>query len=415
MGKVICKNCGYKVKKNVKYCPECGVEIKGYEDLQNNVKSNNILETIKKIKKLYIIIAVIVITIIISVIAIFNNSYNIFIRNFKKDNIDAIQSNYENYSDKDIEKVYSYLSEQVIKIKDDYINDKMSYEDAKEQLDKIGKSCKKGNTLTDYVNCSSDVEKLHNSRDSFKKADDYYSKNNYEKAIENYQKVIESDSNYSEAQEKIQALKQNVAQDYYDKAKNSYDNEDYSAAVNYINNAIKYANNSDYQDMKQKCIAANDKAIADKEEAERQKKLLVSGKEISTTKFDIQYKGASFETRIMPDNTSGAYLYYNCPNDSIFVDIVFSVTNKSDYSSKIDLIKNFSATYGTKYYSGNAEYYSESGSTNISPVYSSTSITPLKTVTYHVTVKLPYEAVNTDESITVNFKIDGEEQILEFR
>ena len=27
MGKIVCSNCGYKVKNNVKYCPECGAEL----------------------------------------------------------------------------------------------------------------------------------------------------------------------------------------------------------------------------------------------------------------------------------------------------------------------------------------------------------------------------------------------------
>ena len=81
----------------------------------------------------------------------------------------------------------------------------------------------------------------------------------------------------------------------------------------------------------------------------------------------------------------------------------------------IDFVKNFSASYGTKKYSGSSEGYCELGSNSLDTIFSSTNITPLKKVAYHIAVKLPYEVINTNDSITITFKIDGEEQLLEFR
>ncbi len=147
------------------------------------------------------------------------------------------------------------------------------------------------------MNCTNEVEKLHNSKASFKMAEDFYAKKNYEKAIDNYKKVIEGDSNYSESQSKIEVLIPTIAQEYYDKAKDEYDKEDYSSALSDINSAIKYVDNSEYQDMKQKCVEANNKAIADKAEAERQRKLLDPGKEITTSRFNIEYIGADFASK----------------------------------------------------------------------------------------------------------------------
>ena len=314
MGKIVCSNCGYKVKNNVKYCPECGAELNMSADA--HVEKVDIMSNVKKIKKIYVIIPVIAIIIIIAIVLIVNNKYNTFIRNYKKGNTDAIQSNYDDFDDKDIDKVYGYLSQQAMKIKDAYVNEKISYEDAKDQLNKIGKSCKTGKALADYMNCTNEVEKLHNSKALFKMAEDFYAKKNYEKAIDNYKKVIEGDSNYSESQSKIEVLIPTIAQEYYDKAKDEYDKEDYSSALSDINSAIKYVDNSEYQDMKQKCVEANNKAIADKAEAERQRKLLDPGKEITTSRFNIEYIGADFASKILPEKTSGAYSYYNCPNDS---------------------------------------------------------------------------------------------------
>lgn len=413
MGKIVCSNCGYKVKNNVKYCPECGTELNMSAD--THVKKVDIMSNVKKIKKIYVIIPAVTLIIIIAIVLIVNNKYNTFIRNYKKGNTDAIQSNYDDFDDKDIDKVYGYLSQQAMKIKDAYVNEKISYEDAKDQLNKIGKSCKTGKALADYMNCTNEVEKLHNSKASFKMAEDFYAKKNYEKAIDNYKKVIEGDSNYSESQSKIEVLIPTIAQEYYDKAKDEYDKEDYSSALSDINSAIKYVDNSEYQDMKQKCVEANNKAIADKAEAERQRKLLDPGKEITTSRFNIEYIGADFASKILPEKTSGAYSYYNCPNDSIYIDMKFYVTNISDYSANIDFVKGFSASYGTKKYTTCTEYYCELGSSSMDNIFSSTNITPLKKIVYHVVLKLPYEAINTNDSITISFKIDGEEQLLEFR
>ncbi len=122
MGKIVCSNCGYKVKNNVKYCPECGAELNMSADA--HVEKVDIMSNVKKIKKIYVIIPVIAIIIIIAIVLIVNNKYNTFIRNYKKGNTDAIQSNYDDFDDKDIDKVYGYLSQQAMKIKDAYVNEK---------------------------------------------------------------------------------------------------------------------------------------------------------------------------------------------------------------------------------------------------------------------------------------------------
>lgn len=63
MKKYICKNCGYRVKNNVRYCPECGAEIQEYKNV--GFKSNKILDKIKTIKKRYILCSLIVVIAVI--------------------------------------------------------------------------------------------------------------------------------------------------------------------------------------------------------------------------------------------------------------------------------------------------------------------------------------------------------------
>ena len=213
----------------------------------------------------------------------------------------------------------------------------------------------------------------------------------------------------------MEELKSILAEQYYNSAKDKYEGQAYSTALTDINKAISYNSDEKYQELKEKCQQGESEAKAAKAEEDRQKKLLTPGKEINTSRFNIQYVGAEFTSKILPERTSSAYSYWNCPNDSIYVDLKFYVTNTSDYSANIDFVKNFSASYGTKKYSGSSEGYCELGSNSLDTIFSSTNITPLKKVAYHIAVKLPYEVINTNDSITITFKIDGEEQLLEFR
>ena len=83
----------------------------------------------------------------------------------------------------------------------------------------------------------------------------------------------------------------------------------------------------------------------------------------------------------------------------------FYVTNTSDYSANIDFVKNFSAYVWNKKIE-HLEARKDTvklGSNSLDTIFSSTNITPLKKVAYHIAVKLPYEVINTNDSITITF------------
>lgn len=45
---MICDKCGYKTRKNIKYCPQCGIELTETKD--SNTK-NKFWEYLQKVKK----------------------------------------------------------------------------------------------------------------------------------------------------------------------------------------------------------------------------------------------------------------------------------------------------------------------------------------------------------------------------
>ena len=84
---MICDKCGYKTRKNIKYCPQCGIELTETKDSNTKNKFWEYLQKVKKINKIYIIIVIAVILIISLIIVFSNDKYHKFIRNYEKDDI----------------------------------------------------------------------------------------------------------------------------------------------------------------------------------------------------------------------------------------------------------------------------------------------------------------------------------------
>ena len=340
MKKYICPKCGYEVKKLLKFCPECGNAL---DDIRIENKDNiyicNIKNKISRVnKKKTIIVASIVAVMIIAVVVflnIYNSNYNVFIRNYKSGNTEVIQDEYDKYKDSDVDKVYSFLSTKAQNTRDKFFNKSISYTEAIEEINQIQNCLKNDKILDNFTQCKSDIELLNKSRNSFNEAEEYYNNNQYENAYNSYRYVEEIDDCYQAAQAKMQELKPIIAKEYYEKAKSKYDSGSYTLALNDISNCLSYDTNSQYEELKKLCQEGVQKEKAEKEEQERQKKLLVSGKEIQSSKFNIEFREAKFTNRITADRLDRYYLYYSCDNDNMFLDMVFSITNKSDYSAKI--------------------------------------------------------------------------------
>lgn len=142
---------------------------------------------------------------------------------------------------------------------------------------------------------------------------------------------------------------------------------------------------------------------------------LFEGKEIDNLNFTSTFKGANFTKAIKPDNTNGAYIYYSCKDDEIYLDLTFEIKNIANYSKKMEnLVADVILTYDNKYiYSGCSLFYSQED--DISEVYSWDKLDPLEKATFHIAVKLPEEVANTNLPIVLKFSFMGEKQVLEFR
>ncbi len=405
-----CKECGVVVLETDTFCPNCGCPISKTE---NKSQKNN------KMIKLVIIplISIFIIAgMVFGIIFLMKESNLEKAKDlYKNGKVEALQTLYNEMNDEDVKQMNEYLNELCNNVNEDYINKEISYEDAKDKILEINKNYKKEMDSSICAKISKDINTLYLSRNHFEAAESFYADGKYEEAYNSYKKVDMVDDNYDIAQENIEKLKPLIAEKYFNEAKAAFDKQDFATAKNKAKKSKEYVTSDECDNFIKNCENEEERVQKEKEEQERQAKLLYPGKKISNGVLDITYNSASLTKSILPTDTSGAYSYRSADSDEIFLDLIFKVKNNSDYDAKISVVEDFAAKYGTKNYNYCNLFYCELDDTYVDIVFSWESIKPLKEVVYHVVLTLPYEAVNTSDTIAVSFKLAGQEQILEFR
>ena len=262
---IICSRCKTENNESSKFCCQCGndltinVDAPANEDLKSLADSLNeqavhtekqpfnlnktLSEFPKKIwgwlkksiffrkKKNTIITFSSALLIALLVFGILNSGYIAFTAAYNMGKYDAaksiqgwsfnsngVKSNIEKFV---ISKMESYY--------DDFSAEKITYEEANEKFD-IAKD------FTSNKDAKNKADKLHTSRTSYVKAEEYEKNGDTFNAVIEYLKVIEEDKNYNTAKEKIEKNKPSVKQ----QAISQMDN---CAAVNDFNTGLKIVSN----------------------------------------------------------------------------------------------------------------------------------------------------------------------------
>lgn len=152
----------------------------------------------------------------------------------------------------------------------------------------------------------------------------------------------------------------------------------------------------------------------EKEEKERQKIMNV-GDKITSKKWDIEFKRANITARIVPNNTSGAYVYYYADDNETFVDLVFQIKNIDVEILRINgIVGDCKVDYGDTSVTKNYRLYTSNGS-SISAVYDWDGLDALESTTMHVGISMPRECQTNDKPITVHLRLNGQEKIIKVR
>lgn len=298
--------------------------------------------------------------------------------------IDEAQKSYDALSEeqKKLVKNYEYLMSAIKKITDLEIEDTKSKISAIEIItiesgDKISEARESYDKLTD------DEKSQIDNYDNLKNAENEYEQlvvNNCISLIDSIGTVtLESKSKIDESQK----LYNNLSKEAKEK----------------VTNYLTLTNaNSEYKKL-------------EKEEEDR-KKTLNLGDSFSTSKWEVIYKKTNITAKILPNNTSGYYMYYYADDDETFVDIIFQIKNvNTDILGIEDIIGNCEVVYDGSTLTKNYSLYTSSGS-HIDKVYMWDGLDALDSTTLHVAINMPRELQTNDKSLIVNLVIAGEEKII---
>ena len=152
----------------------------------------------------------------------------------------------------------------------------------------------------------------------------------------------------------------------------------------------------------------------EKEEEER-KKTLNPGDSFQTSKWQVTYKKTNISAKILPNSTSGYYMYYYADDDQTFVDVVFQIKNvNTDILGIEDLVGSCEVEYDGTALTKNYELFVSSGS-DIDKVYSWDGLDAFDSTTLHVAITMPRELQTNDKSVTVKLTIAGQDKIIKVR
>lgn len=151
-----------------------------------------------------------------------------------------------------------------------------------------------------------------------------------------------------------------------------------------------------------------------KEEEERLR-TLNPGDTFSTKKWEITYKRANITAKILPNSTSGYYMYYYTGDDETYIDLVFQIKNIDiDILGIDELAKNCRVEYNGSTLTKGCTLFVSSGN-DIDKVYSWDGLGALNSTTLHVAITMPREIQTNGKSLTVHLNIAGQEKTIHVR
>ena len=213
-------------------------------------------------KKQKIVTAVFILGIVLAggimfaITSIMNNDYNKAKSYYLKNNTSSMKQLYTNMNDVDSDKMFDYLEDNAQSVSGDYIAEKIPYEDASSDMNKIKSFYKVNGVSENFKKLNSNIIELYQSRKSYELAVNAEQNDLYEVAYENYKKVIKTDSNYTAATDKMIILCPVIANQLYILAKEEYELANYPKAFDDICRALGFEqHNEDMIKFKDECVA----------------------------------------------------------------------------------------------------------------------------------------------------------------
>lgn len=212
MALINCPECGKEVSDQVESCIHCGYtivedNINVYEENEHSI-SSDLHEKIDNVgNKRYnksitiksIVTTSIAIMVLIALFVFNNNSYAKFKRSLREGNTKAtIMIFNEMKKEEDKDKVRNYLINETNNIEEDFINNKINYDEASSLLQEIEDT---GIISQEVSNKKKSIDELYKSRKAYINVVNYFEKDEFRKVITEAEKIIERDEDYESAKE----------------------------------------------------------------------------------------------------------------------------------------------------------------------------------------------------------------------
>ncbi len=474
MALIKCKECGKEISDKAEKCPNCGYSvnlmINDNKEKEESPK-NDFLEKseVKQFLKANIESKKIKLIFLIVVVAVAIIGGTVYLNRLSPLEAAVVQS----VSEKIDSISEGHLTEnQIILIEADY--DKLNSKCKRyvknrkillDELEQINK--RKAETAIEKINKLNDVEINQSIESNIKSARDYYNEltDKQKKMVENYKTLETVENSYGEFMvnfviksiddigtvsiESKTAI--STARKIYDKlsddskkkiknynllvdAETKYSDivvEKCIAAINSIGE-VTLENNKmivEAENLYSKLDAENKKRVTNsdtlkkskekydtlkKAEEERQK-LLSNGDVVSSSQWQVEFIGTNLSAKILPNSASGYFLYYQCNDDEVYLDIIFKLKNiDTDILNMENAVTDVTVTYNNKYKYTNYSMFSSEGN-KINSVYSYNGLNALDSTTFHVAVTLPREAQSNNAPIKVEITIAGQKKIINVR
>jgi tetratricopeptide (TPR) repeat protein len=254
-GKVNCLECGNKVPEESMFCNLCGNKIEKLEEVRVdsdkniNVDKSQLTDkhsqpiiskkiSLKKFAFIFMTIGALIGIFAFIYINSNNDPYNKFLGAVKNNsNEEAIQILNGVEDEKEIEKIKLYLIDEVKTIEEDYISNKISYEEANDSLKEIQEFEIINNEVSSVTKY---VKDLNNSREAYKNLVKYFEEGKYQEAIEESSKIIEDDANYTSAIEYKKNAGVKLSDEVIKKAEELAEKDDYIEAIKWLENNRRF-------------------------------------------------------------------------------------------------------------------------------------------------------------------------------
>ncbi|WP_422658158.1 DUF5780 domain-containing protein [Paenibacillus sp. EC2-1] len=293
-----CNKCGNEaLEDDSVFCKKCGKKISTSNDTN-----------LMKRKKLLVLggSGILALVILVTILLLLNNPITKF-QNAVESNqyLDAntIYSQEIKGDSEQENKAENFMKDELKRINQDFKNNKINYQKASISLDTIKKlELVKSDVEATIIS----IDKLNDSRTSFKKGQEFIANKNYKDGISEFKKVITDDENYAKAQELISTYITEYKTNALKDAKQLSTNNDYDKAISILSDAlVLIPNDSDVSAKK----ASYEKLNEEKKAIERKKKMeeLKNSQEVSVESAIIVRTGTYidfYHTQVIVKNNS---------------------------------------------------------------------------------------------------------------